>query len=387
MSGPDRPSPVLLHNLTALDATGVRTDAWLRLESGTIQATGRGDGWKEEARGHEIVDGLGRKATPGFIDLHMHGGGGFSNEDGPDSILAAAAAHHRHGTTRSIISFVSSPIAELCIRVRQVAELTARDPLILGSHLEGPFLAPERKGAHNPAYLTDPLPARVERLLTAAAGTLRQITLDPARQHAADAIRAFGQAGVVVAVGHTAVGIDAAAQAFAEGASLLTHTFNGMAGIHHRAPGPVVAAIDNTAVTLELILDGEHVDPRVAALLFAAAPGRVALITDAMAAAAGGDGKYLLGNVSVEVRGGRALVAGGETLAGSTLTLDAALRTGITAGLPLPVLVEALTLTPARAMGLESRFGLLAAGYAADVVLFDERWVVSTVYGAGKQLC
>jgi N-acetylglucosamine-6-phosphate deacetylase len=128
------------------------------------------------------------------------------------------------------------------------------------------------------------------------------------------------------------------------------------------------------------------VHPRVAALLFAAAPGRIALITDAMAAAGGEDGDYLLGGLTVEVRGGRAMLAGGDTLAGSTLTLDAALRTGIAAGLQLPVVVEALTLTPARALGLESRFGLLEAGYAGDVVLFEEDWSVSAVFAAGKRV-
>lgn len=384
MTKPGRPPALLLHNLTALDARGTTSNAWLRIENSTICATGSGDSWQRHSHGHAVVDGHQRYALPGFIDLHMHGGGGFSNEDGPDAILRALAAHQRHGTTRTLISFVSSPVSALCQRLQQVAELVDANPLILGSHIEGPFLDPKRKGAHNPAHLCDPHPANVDRLLAAAAGTLRQVTLDPGRQHAMTAVRRFHQAGVTVAIGHTSADYDTSAHAFDQGATLLTHTFNAMPGIHHRQPGPVLAAIDNLSVTLELILDGQHVHPRVAALLFGAAPGRVALVTDAMAAAAGPDGSYLLGDVAVDVRAGRAVVAGTDSLAGSTLTLDAALRTGIKAGLPVTALVEALTLTPARAMGRADSFGLLAAGYAADIVLLDPDWTVRNVYAAGS---
>ncbi|MDQ1124594.1 amidohydrolase family protein [Microbacterium trichothecenolyticum] len=144
-----------------------------------------------------------------------------------------------------------------------------------------------------------------------------------------------------------------------------------MPGLHHRAPGPVLAAIDAENVVLELILDGLHVDPRLAAALFTLAPGRVALITDAMAAAGADDGFYRLGGLAVHVEGGRALVEGSETLAGSTLTQDVALANARALGIPLPVAVEALTLTPARALGLEDRLGLVRAGYAADVCLWD----------------
>ena len=175
--------------------------------------------------------------------------------------------------------------------------------------------------------------------------------------------------------------------AFDRGARLVTHAFNAMPGIHHRQPGPVVAAFEDDRVTIELILDGEHVHPDVAALAFTAAPGRVALVTDAMAAAGSGDGDYALGSLTVTVRDGLALLRGTHTLAGSTLTQDRALRLAITrAGLSPRDAVTALTLTPAHALGLDHRHGLLAPGFAADAVLLDHEWRVQHVWADGKAL-
>ena len=232
----------------------------------------------------------------------------------------------------------------------------------------------------------------MDHLLAAARGTLRQVTLDPLRPGADAAIEAFVRAGVVVAVGHTEADHDRARAAFDAGARLLTHAFNAMPGIGHRAPGPVVAAIEDPRVVAELVLDGEHVHPAVAALLIGAAPGRVALVTDAMAAAAGSDGRYRLGEVEVDVLDGRATIAGGEgtegrgPLAGSTLTLDRALRVGVAAGLPLPVLVGAATAVPARVLGLGDALGLLAPGHAGDLVLLDDALSVVDVRLSGARV-
>jgi len=353
---------------------------------GRITGVGRGGGWREHTDGAGVVDGRGAYLVPGLVDLHVHGGGGHAHEEGPEAILAATSAHRRHGTTRSVVSFVSDTVDALAARLAVVADLVEDHPGILGSHLEGPFLAEARKGAHNADRLVDPTPAAVRRLLDASRGTLRQVTLDPRRDGATEAMAMFREAGVTVAIGHTDCDHAAAAAAFHRGARLLTHAFNAMPGIHHRAPGPVVAAIDDDAVTLELILDGEHVHPRVAAMLFAAAPGRVALVTDAMAAAAGDEGRYALGDLTVAVSGGRAVVEGTDTLAGSTLTLDRALQIGVAAGLPLPALVEAATLTPARVLGLEASVGRIAAGWAADLVLLDGALDVVAVHPSGLRV-
>lgn len=379
-------APLVVHSTSVVDATGVRDDAWVSARDGRIDQVGHGEGWREHEQGATVVDGTGQRLVPGFVDLHAHGGGGYAHEGGAEAILAATATHLAHGTTRSVISFVADTVDALAHHLGVVADLVEDHPGVLGSHLEGPFLSEARRGAHDAERLIDPTPAAVRHLLRAARGTLRQVTLDPRRDGAATAAATFRDAGVTVAVGHTDCGHTEAAAAFDGGATLLTHAFNAMPGIHHRAPGPVVAAIDDDRVTLELILDGEHVHPRVAAMLFAAAPGRVALVSDAMAAAAGHDGRYSLGDLVVTVTGGRAVLEGTDTLAGSTLTLDRALRVGAAAGLLLPVLVEAATLTPARVLGLHADLGRIAPGWVADLVQLDAALRVVAVHPSGLHL-
>ncbi|QHC61032.1 amidohydrolase family protein [Rathayibacter sp. VKM Ac-2760] len=373
---------LVLHSARTVQASGIEPDAWLLIEDGAVTATGSGGGWPRRP-GLEVVDAGGLTATPGFLDLHVHGGAGASFEDGPNAIRAALDLHRSRGTTRSLISLVSAPIARLERSVAAVASLAAEDPLVLGAHLEGPFLAPSRRGAHDPAALAAPEGALVTRLLEAAAGALRQITIAPELPGATAAIERFAAAGVIVAVGHTAGDAETARSAFDHGARLLTHAFNAMPGIHHRDPGPVVAAFEDSRVTLELVLDGEHVDPRVVALAFRAAPGRIALVTDAMAAAGAPDGSYRLGALDVDVAAGRAVLRGTATLAGSTLTQDRALRLGLAAGLDERVVVEALTATPARVLG-RADLGALTPGGRADIVLLDADRHVQAVWAEGR---
>jgi N-acetylglucosamine-6-phosphate deacetylase len=227
----------------------------------------------------------------------------------------------------------------------------------------------------------------LDGLLEAAAGTLRQITIAPELPGALESIDTLVAAGVVVAVGHTEADADTARAAFDRGATLLTHAFNAMPGIHHRQPGPVVAALRDERVTLELILDGHHVHPDVARIALREAPGRVALVTDAMAAAGAADGDYALGELNVSVRDGLAVLSGTSTLAGSTLTQDAALRNAIhLVGMDPAAAVAALTAVPARVLGLGDRFGRLAPGYAADLVVLDPDWRVRGVWADGRPL-
>lgn len=371
----------LFHSAVAVDARGETPDAWLLVDDGVIRETGSGAG---HPPADEVVDLSDRWISPGFIDLHGHGGGGEDFATG--NVRAGLAAHRAHGTTRSLVSLVSEPLPKLLDQLALVADLASIDPLVLGSHLEGPFLAPGRRGAHAEHTLIAPNPVVIEQLLIAARGTIRQVTIAPELPGAFEAIRQFVAAGVVVAVGHTEADFASTRAAFDAGATLLTHTFNAMAGIHHREPGPVIAAIRDPRVGLELILDGRHVDPNVASLLFALAPSRVALITDAMAAAGAPDGTYHLGSLEVSVRGGVATVAGIDTIAGSTLTQDAAFRMALVGlGLPRPAAIGALTATPARILGVADRLGLLAPGYAADVVVFAEG-AVEQVWAAGVRL-
>jgi N-acetylglucosamine-6-phosphate deacetylase len=374
---------ILFSRARKLDAAGQVDDFWMLVDGDTIASTGTGSGPAAE----ETIDVGGAWLTPGFIDLHSHGAGGFSYDDGADAITAGVAVHRAHGTTRSVISLVTNPIPVLETSLAGVAELAAADSLILGSHLEGPYLSPERAGAHNPALLRDPQPGELNRLMDAARGTLRQLTIAPELPNAFELVEILVENEVVVAIGHSEADFALTRRTFDIGARMLTHAFNAMPGIGHRAPGPVIAAFEDDRVTLELILDGEHVHPDVAALAFRSAPGRVALITDAMAAAGSSDGDYDLGTLRVEVRGGTARIAGTDTLAGSTLTQDRALRFAIERVRVDPAAaVAALTLAPATVLGLESRHGLLAAGYVADAVQLDSRWQVEHVWANGVPL-
>jgi N-acetylglucosamine-6-phosphate deacetylase len=375
---------LIVHSARLLDANGAVENGWVAVRDRCIIASGSDTTWHTYSA-REVVDGKGWTLVPGFIDLHCHGAGGASFDAEPNDILDALAVHRAHGTTRSVLSLVSAPLNELCRSLNTIADLADTNPLILGSHLEGPFLAAARCGAHNPEYLIHPTPAATARLLDAARGTLRQITIAPELPGALDAIEEFVSAGVTVAVGHTEADNGLTREAFTRGATLLTHAFNAMPGIHHRAPGPVMAAFNEPAASLEIVLDSVHVDPAVAKLAFDAAPGRVALVTDAMAATGAKDGNYRLGSADVTVEGGRAVLTGTNTIAGSTLTQDSALRNAITLlKLPPETAVEALTATPARLVGRPD-LGSLSTGKAADFVLLDETYNVKAVWANGIQ--
>ncbi len=398
---------LLIHGARKLDADGVVDGFWMHASGDRIEAVGTGDGWRERIDAVEavqpgeavaggaagpdaagaVIDAAGRWLTPGFIDLHGHGGGGHSFDDGPEAIAGALALHRRHGTTRSVLSLVANPVPSLLVALETIAVLADTDPLVLGAHLEGPYLARNHRGAHNPDFLRSPTPEEVALLVARGRGHLVQITIAPELPGALEAITAFVDAGVVVAVGHTAADLALTKEAFDRGATLLTHAFNAMPGIKHREPGPVVAAFDDPRVGLELIVDGFHVHPDVVKMAFLAAPHRIAMITDAMAAAGSADGHYRLGTLNVSVTEGRAMLSGTATIAGSTLTQDAALRWAIEESGVDPVLaVEALTATPARTIGRADELGLLRPGFAADAVLLDPDWAVTAVYAAGRPL-
>jgi N-acetylglucosamine-6-phosphate deacetylase len=365
-----------------VDVAGSVTDGWVLVRGDTIHAVGSGP---DVPSADDVVDLGDAVLTPGFIDLHGHGGATVAYEDA--SVGPSLAMHRAHGTTRSVLSLVANPVDVLAASLGRIRQVMAADPLVLGVHLEGPFLSPHNKGAHNEHFLIGPTPAEVDALLSAGDGVIRQVTIAPELPGALDAVRRFVDAGVVVAVGHTVGTYDQARAAFDAGATMLTHAFNAMPGLHHRAPGPIGAAVADDRVTLELILDAVHVHPVVADTLFRAAPGRVALITDAMGAAGAADGEYRLGSLDVTVTDGVAHVAGTDTIAGSTLTQDVALRNAVAlAGRSLPEAVAALTAVPTRALGLDDRLGRLAPGFAADLVALSPGLEVQRVWGDGHEL-
>lgn len=375
----------VIHSVRLVDDGRVTPDAWVAFADGVVLRTGTGDEWRTLPSG-DAIDGQGAHLTPGFIDIHGHGGGGASYDDGLEAIATARAMHRVHGTTRAVLSLVTASIDDLAARTALVADLAERDATILGSHLEGPFLDVGHKGAHTESLLRAPDAEAVARLVDAGRGTVRQVTLAPELPGGLEATSQFVEAGVAVAVGHTDATEEQAIAAFDAGATILTHAFNAMPGIHHRAPGPILAAMRDERVTLELIADGVHVHSDVMNLAFAGAPGRIALITDAMAAAGAPDGAYELGGLAVDVVDGTARLVSNGAIAGSTLTQDAALRLVVAGGLPLGPAVAALTSVPARAIGVDGSFGSLRAGAAADAVLLDDGLRVVGVWIDGERV-
>ncbi len=353
---------------------------WVAIEAGRIATVGSGP--PPPAR--KTID-AGAYLVPGYVDMHVHGGAGYAFDDGPESIAHGLAFHRAHGTTRTLLSLVSANAEQLRTRLAQAAAVASEDPGVLGVHLEGPYLEPEFGGAHNRSVLRSPSPQGIDRLLEAADGHLVQVTMAPEIAGADVAIAQLLQAGVRVAVGHTGATYDQATAAFDAGASILTHAFNGMRPIHHRSPGPVLAALDHPGVTLEVIHDGDHVHGRMVRLLNDTAAQRLAYITDAMAAAGCADGKFEIGGLDVIVADGVPRLASTGSIAGSTLTMDAAVRNSVNIGIPLAQAIASATAIPARALGVGDRYGALREGLSADVLALDEDLGVTQVWVGGEQ--
>jgi len=339
---------------------------WLRLEHGLVADVGPGA--PPRAADLDLGDVT---VVPGFVDVHVHGGGGASFDGGdPDAAATVAQAHRAHGTTTMMASLVTDGLEGLARSARELGRLVD-DGLLAGVHLEGPWLSPQHAGAHEPTLLAEPTAEQVDRLLEAGAGHLRMVTLAPELAGGLEAIRRLSAAGVVAAIGHTDATYDQARAALDAGATVGTHLFNAMRGLHHREPGPVAALLEHPDAYVELVADGVHVHPAMLGLAAAAKPHLTALVTDAMAAAASADGAYLLGSLAVSVQDGVARLSDSGAIAGSTLTLSAAVRYAVqVAGLTLVDAVRAATATPATMLGLD-RVGSLRPGYHADLAVLD----------------
>jgi N-acetylglucosamine-6-phosphate deacetylase len=377
----------LLTNARVMTRDGLLDRGWVHVSGDRILAAGRMDDAKGTVGiGGETVDIQGDYVLPGFVDMHVHGGGGGTYTAGdPDQARRAAAFHLQHGTTTTLASLVSAPIEDL---VRQMAALRplVADATLVGIHLEGPYISPARCGAHNPVHLRMPNLGELAQLLDAGEGTIRMITVAPELPHALPFIEQATAAGVVVAIGHTDATYAQARAGIDAGARVGTHLYNAMRGLHHREPGPIAALTEHPGVVVELINDGVHVHramTRLATTLVG--PDRLALVTDAMAAAGMGDGTYPLGSMTVRVEGGVARLADGGAIAGSTLTMDGAFRRAVLdAGLPMTAAANTAATTPARTLGLDTTTGAIASGLAADLVVLGEDLMVRRVMRAGR---
>ena len=339
-------------------------DGWVLLRAGEVVAAGTGPAPAAD----EVVTGA--HVVPGFVDVHCHGGGGVSFGGSLEDARTVAAVHRAHGTTTLVASLVTRPVDDLAATLDAYADLVA-DGSLAGIHLEGPWLSPLHQGAHDPSLLRDPDPADLDRLL--GTGLVRVVTLAPELPGGLAAVQRIVGAGAVAAIGHTDADAATTRRAVDAGVSLATHLFNAMPPLHHRAPGPVGALLDDDRVTVELIADGVHLDPLVVSLAARrAGRGRVALVTDAMAATGSADGRYLLGDLEVDVVDGVARLVEGGSIAGSTLTLDRALRFAVlSAGIDLDDALAALTSTPARLLG-RTDVGHLDPGARGGAVVLDD---------------
>jgi N-acetylglucosamine-6-phosphate deacetylase len=324
--------------------------------------------------------------APGFVDVHVHGWGGHDAMGDTAALDGMARALLRRGVTSFLPTAVSAPLpalASFADRVRAwmpAAPADGAEPL--GVNLEGPFLAPERRGAHDAAVLLAPADVPRGELEPLLDG-LRLITIAPELPGALDLIAWFAERGVAVSVGHSAATMAEAAAGYAAGARSTTHLFNAMSGVDHRAPGLAASALLEDVAWVELIADGIHVHPSLWALITRLKPAdRLLLVSDAIALAGMGDGQGWIGGLPVEVSDGRVTLAGTTTLAGSVLSLDVAVRNAVAAGIPLPAAVAAASRNPLALLGITDR-GRIAVGQRADLVALDADLTVRRVMRAG----
>ena len=335
------------------------------IDGGLVSAVGLGGG------GHGI-------AVPGFVDLQVNGFAGvdFLGADA-DGFATAGDALLETGVTAYLPTLITSAEADLVNALRSVPE-TRYGPRILGVHLEGPFLSPARLGTHGLRARRDPDPVLLDRLLEA--GPVKLMTLAPELPGALDLVGILQARGVTVSLGHTNATAAEANAAFDRGVRTVTHVFNAMRPLAHRDPGIVGAALVRPDVVLQAIVDGVHLDPDVVRLLWAVASGRLALVTDATAAAGLGDGTYALGEIEIVVTDD-VVRRGDGVLAGSALTMPQAVRNLVTAGAPLERALEAASTVPAQVLGLP-HLGRLVPGGPADVTVLDDRLeVVRAIVG------
>ena len=325
--------------------------------------------------------------APGFVDLHVHGWGGFDAMGSRADLDGMARALLRHGVTSFLPTAVTAGLAALRAFAERVRDWIPGAPgdgaAPLGFNLEGPFISPHRKGAQNPAFIA--VPAKVPRqALRPLLPGLRVMTVAPEVEGGLDLIRWLTANGIAASLGHSAATLDEARAGYAAGARTTTHLFNAMSGIDHHAPGLAVAALIDDAVYVELIADGHHVHPALWPIIARTKPAdRLVLVSDALPLAGMGEGRTAIGGLEVDVLGGHATLAGTDTLAGSVIALDSAVRNLVGGGLSLPAAVAAASRNPLALLGVGDR-GRIALGQRADLVELDDELDVVRVARGGE---
>jgi N-acetylglucosamine-6-phosphate deacetylase len=383
----------LLHTGRAITPLTEIPDAGILLREGVIEAIGPRAGMSLPAGAQEIA-ATDKIAVPGFVDVHIHGAGGQDVMEGSTKALATVARTvAEHGTTSFVATTVTASTEATCRSVEGISKYIAAQHVteearaeVLGIHFEGPFLNPVRRGAHPQEWIKQPSAELLDKFLHAAAGNARILTIAPELPGAMPCIDAARNAGMVVGMGHTDATYEQARAAMAHGVRHAIHVYNAMRPFSHRDSGVIGAVLTSPEVSAELIADGVHVDETAMRLLLQAkGAGGVILISDGLSATGMPDGKYMLGQFEVTLSGGVCRNTEGK-LAGSTLTLDRALRNIVALGASVADAVRMLTLNPASLLGIEFKKGALRVGADADVVLLDEGLHVVRVWARGVAL-
>jgi len=371
------------------------SDAVVVIQGNTISALGSRNE-VEIPRGCREISAKGKTIVPGFVDVHIHGAGGHDvMEATAEALTSIATTLARHGTTSLVATTVTASEQETYNSVAGIARFILNAGLspvrelaaeIVGIHFEGPFISTVRRGVHPTQWIAAPSRAYLARLLTEARGTAQILTLAPELPGALDLIAMARDAALVVSLGHTDATYEQARSAIAAGARHAAHVFNAMRPFSHRETGVLGAVLTSPEVSTELIADGVHVDAAAMRMLIGLkGPERVILVSDGTSATGMPDGKYQLGTFEVKVSGGICRNAQGK-LAGSTLTLDRALRNMVELGVPLMDALKMLTANPAAQIGLGAKKGILAPGADADLVLLDHTLEISGVMTRGAGL-
>ncbi|EIX5269722.1 N-acetylglucosamine-6-phosphate deacetylase [Listeria monocytogenes] len=341
----------------------------------------------EEYSEEAIFDGNGGLLIPGMIDVHIHGAKNYDMMDGStESIQAVSMACAETGCTSFLVTSVSSSLEDLIQMIRQTKKVIGKEKgvKIAGIHLEGPYLNIEKKGMQNPAHLRHPDLKEMKKIFDEADGLIKMVTIAPELPGGIELIDFLKKRGVVVAIAHSNATYEEAQDAFEKGASHITHCFNAMPAIHHRAPGLVAAALENDSISVQAIVDGVHLHPGIVRLIHKIkGPDKMVLTTDALQAMGVGDGEYIFGGHQVTVTEGVARLQDG-TLASSTVTMNKSLRLSNEFGINLQDTIQMATSTPADILGMKN-LGRIEKGYSADLVLLDKKFEVLSTWINGEK--
>ncbi len=378
---------MIIQNATVFTGEQMIERTNVRFEDGIIQEIGTD---LTPKAGEKQWDAQGKVLAPGFIDIHIHGYAGRDSMEGEEAILEMASGMTRHGVTGFLPTTVSATIEETHFCVMGTKKAMARQhngSKVLGCHMEAPFLNINKKGAQRGDTLLAPSLEDYKRMTEGCEDVVRVLTLAPELPGAQELMEAL-KGKVMLSIGHTEADCALASKAVDWGATQVTHIFNAMSPLHHREPGVVGTALSDDRLFVQLIADLIHLHPTAVKVVIAAkGADLVVLITDAMMATQMPDGQYELGGLPVYVKGGAARLVDGDNLAGSTLTMDAAVRNLIlTLGIAPQAALTMASTTSAKSIGLDDKLGHIAPGYPADMVLLNDQWQVVSTFVDGREV-